>query len=142
VIVYFDTSALLKRYVIEAGSDAMAALWKDASAMATSQILYAEVAASFARKRREEPANAAVLDQALQTFRKDWVGLHRIAVDNDVNRHVDDLLIRHPLRGADAIHLASALVLRDLAKTTSPSPAPTSRSSTPRAPRDSTSRRD
>ena len=116
MIVYFDTSALLKRYVAEVGSDAITALWKEASVKATSQILYGEVAASFARKRREQPANAAVLDQAQQTFRGDWAGLHRIDVDDEVNRHVDDLLSRHPLRGADAIHLASALVLRDLAK--------------------------
>lgn len=116
MIVYFDTSALLKRYVIETGSDAVAALWKEATVMATSQVLYAEVAASFARKRREQPANASLLDQAQQMFRKDWTGLHRIDVDDAVNRQVDELLGRHPLRGADAIHLASALLLRDLVK--------------------------
>jgi predicted nucleic acid-binding protein len=116
VIIYFDTSALLKRYVTEAGSDAVAALWKEAAVVATSQILYAEAAASFARKRREQPANAAVLDLAQQMFRNDWAALHRIDVDDTVNRHVDQLLSRHPLRGADAIHLASALLLRDLAQ--------------------------
>jgi uncharacterized protein len=115
VIVYFDTSALLKRYVAEADSAAVVTLWKEATLMATSQILYGEVAASFARKRREQPENAVVLDQALQIFRKDWGGLYRIAVDDEVNRHIDDLLSRHVLRGADAIHLASAVLLRDLA---------------------------
>jgi uncharacterized protein len=107
VIVYFDTSALVKRYVAEADSEAVTML-------ATSQILYGEVAASFARKRREQPANAAVLDQAQQTFRKDWAGLYRIAVDDEINRRIDDILSLHPLRGADAIHLASALFLRDM----------------------------
>jgi predicted nucleic acid-binding protein len=116
VIVYFDTSALLKRYVIEAGSDAVAALWKQATASAASQILYAEVIASFARKRREQPPAADVLDEALRLFRDDWTGLHRIDVDANVNRYVDELLARHALRGADAIHLASAIRLRDLAQ--------------------------
>lgn len=114
MIVYFDTSALLKRYVLEAGSEAIAALWKQATGSATSQILYAEVLASFARKRREQPGAADVLDEALRLFRDDWMGLHRIDVDAEVNRVVDELLGRHPLRGADAIHLASALRLRDL----------------------------
>jgi hypothetical protein len=35
-------------------------------------------------------------------------------VDDDVNRRVDVLLSLRPLRGADSIHLASALLLRDL----------------------------
>ena len=59
MIVYFDTSALLKRYVREADSDAVAALWKEATMMAASQILYSEVAAAFARRRRELPASTA-----------------------------------------------------------------------------------
>jgi predicted nucleic acid-binding protein len=116
VNVYFDTSALLKRYVAEADSAAVVTLWKEATLIATSQILYGEVAASFARKRREQPENAVALDQALQMFRKDWGGIYRIAVDDEVNRRIDDLLSRHALRGADVIHLASAVLLRDLAQ--------------------------
>lgn len=114
MIVYFDTSALLKRYVAEADSDAVAALWKEATTTAASQILYAELAAAFARRRRELPDSAPVLDQAQETFRNDWTGILRIPVDGEINRRVDELLTRHPLRGADSIHLASALVLRDL----------------------------
>lgn len=114
MIVYFDTSALLKRYVVEAGSEAVTTLWKQATASAASQILYAEVIASFARKRREQPDAAPLLAEAMRLFREDWKGLHRMDVDNEVNRHVDELLARHALRGADAIHLASAIRLRDL----------------------------
>ncbi len=116
MIVYFDTSALLKRYVAEADSDAVTALWKKATKMAASQILYGELAAAFARRRRELPASAAALDQAQQMFRNDWTGIHRIPVDDEINRRVDELLTRHPLRGADAIHLASAVLLRDLSQ--------------------------
>ena len=49
MIVYFDTSALLKRYVVEADSEAVTVLWKNASTIAASQILYAELAAAFNR---------------------------------------------------------------------------------------------
>jgi predicted nucleic acid-binding protein len=92
VIVYFDTSALLKRYVAEADSEAVIALWKQATLMATSQILYGEVVASFARKRREQQEDVAALDQALRIFRKDWSTLYRIAVDDEINRRIDDLV--------------------------------------------------
>lgn len=72
--------------------------------------------AAFARRRRELPASADALDQARQTFRNDWTGIHRIPVDDEINRRVDELLARHPLRGADVIHLASAVLLRDLSQ--------------------------
>lgn len=114
MIVYFDTSALLKRYVAEGDSDSVVALWKEATLVAASQILYAEVAAAIARRRREFPSCSGALDQAQQAFRADWTGIHRIPVDSDVLRRVDELLTRHPLRGADAIHLASAVCLREL----------------------------
>jgi predicted nucleic acid-binding protein len=113
LIVFFDTSALLKRYVAEADSEAVAALWKNAATIAASHILYAEAVAAFARRRRELPATADALDQAQQAFRQDWPTIHRVAVDDAIDRRVDDLLTRHTLRGADAIHLASALLVRD-----------------------------
>jgi predicted nucleic acid-binding protein len=114
VIVFFDTSALIKRYLEETGSDAVAELCSSASLAAASQLLYAEMIATFARKRREDPSNAAVIDQRLQAFRTDFQTLTRIALDDDVHRRVDDLLGRHPLRGADAVHLASAVLVRDV----------------------------
>jgi uncharacterized protein len=114
VIVFFDTSALIKRYLEETGSDAVAELWSSATLAAASQLLYAEMIATFARKRREEPSNAAVIDQRQQAFRTDFQTLTRIALDDDVHRRVDDLLGRHPLRGADAVHLASAVLVHDV----------------------------
>jgi predicted nucleic acid-binding protein len=116
LIVYFDTSALLKRYVVEPDSEPVAAVWSSATVIAASQILYAEVAAAFGRRRREMPGTVDDLDRAQQMFRDDWAGMHRIAVDDEINRRVDSLLMRHALRGADAIHLASAVLLRDLAQ--------------------------
>lgn len=52
MIVYFDTSAMMKRYLAESGSDAVTELWNNASLIAASQLLYAEMIATFARKRR------------------------------------------------------------------------------------------
>ena len=114
MIVFFDTSALIKRYLAESGSDAVAELWNNATLAAVSQLMYAEMIATFGRKRREEPTNAAVIDQQQQAFRTDFQTLTRIALDDDVHRRVDDLLARHPLRGADSVHLASATLVRDV----------------------------
>jgi len=113
VIVYFDTSALVKRYLIETGSPDVEALWNNATRAVASEILYDEMAATFARKKREVPADAESIERAHATFRTEWLSMRRVAVNDDVHRNVEDLLARHSLRGADAIHLASALLVRD-----------------------------
>jgi predicted nucleic acid-binding protein len=114
VIVFFDTSAMVKRYFAEADSDAVGELWSNASLIVASQLLYAEMIATFARKLREEPRNADTIAQMQQAFRGDFLSLTRIAIDDDVHRRVDDLLARHPLRGADAVHLASAVLTHNV----------------------------
>lgn len=102
---------MIKRYLAETGSDAVSELWGSASLIAASQLLYAEMIATFARKRREEPKNTHSLAQMQEAFRADFQTMTRIAINDDVHRRVDDLLGRHPLRGADAVHLASAVLV-------------------------------
>jgi predicted nucleic acid-binding protein len=89
-------------------------LWARATLIAASQITYAEMNATFARKGREHSQQSMAAERARDAFRADWQGFERIAVDAEVNRWVDVVLARYPLRGADSIHLASALRLREL----------------------------
>jgi predicted nucleic acid-binding protein len=110
VIVFFDTSAMVKRYFAETGSEAVTELWSSATLVVASQLLHAEMIATFSRKLREEPSSADTITQLQQAFRADFLSLTRIAIDDDVHRRVDAILGRHPLRGADAVHLASALL--------------------------------
>lgn len=117
MIVYFDTSALVKRYVSEAGSDQVLALWTRTTLPVASWLLYPEVAAAFARRKREQAPNAAALDQAYGLFGADWLKFHRVPIDDEIARRVDELVQKHPLRGADAVHLASALTVRDAVQT-------------------------
>ena len=44
-------------------------------------------------------------------FEEDWIALFRIPLSMEVLSQVPALCRRHPLRGADALHLASALML-------------------------------
>lgn len=114
MIVYFDTSALIKRYFTELDSPAVVELWSRATLIATFQITYAEMKATFARMQREHSQQSMAAERARDTFGADWQSFERIAVDAEVNRWVDFALARYPLSGADSIHLASALRLREL----------------------------
>jgi len=111
MILYLDTSALLKKYFKEPGSAEVIARWKEATGIVTSSVAYAETLASFHRKKREVTINAQMLAGILGSFRRDWRSFIRVEVSDDLNETLDKIVGEHPLRGFDAIHLASALVI-------------------------------
>ena len=119
-MLYLDSSALIKRYQNEPGTEALnSRLRQEAKGLRsvfTSVLTYAEIHATFARRVREKllsPVEAAALQYE---FDADWVlGIGPIELGTGVLVFVRDLVRGFPLRGADAIHLASALWLRDTA---------------------------
>ena len=52
--------------------------------------------------------------KTVKKFKVDYEHLILIPVNNNLNSVMEDLFNRHPLRGFDAIHLASALVFTNL----------------------------
>ena len=110
---YFDSSALIKRFVEEAGSNRVEALIEAEPAPATSKVAYAEVHAGLARKLRERGLTPAAHRSASRTFDADWPAYVRVELVDPLLVLARDLVQRRPLRGFDAIHLASALRLRD-----------------------------
>jgi predicted nucleic acid-binding protein len=115
MILYLDTSALVKKYFREPGSDEVIFEWKRSMAVATSSIAYAEASASFHRKKREAKIKPTVFGKILRNFHDDWSSFICVEVNNEINAKIDTLVERHPLRGFDAIHLASALILHETA---------------------------
>lgn len=115
MILYLDTSALVKKYFRETGSSKVILQWKKARAIATSSIAYAETMASFYRKKREANIRRDVFDYLVESFQQDWKSLMCVQVNDDLNDMIDKVLSHHPLRGFDSIHLASALILHNAA---------------------------
>lgn len=113
MILYLDASALVKRYVTEAGSAEVSAAVSQAAATGTALVSRAEVAAALAKAVR---VNALTQEEALatlQVFRNDWADLVRIQVTEMVVARADALAWDHGLRGYDAVQLAAALVWKD-----------------------------
>lgn len=113
MILYLDTSALLKKYFKEVASTDVISMWKEAAAIVTSSVAYAETMASFYRKKREVNINENIFVSIIDSFHKDWESFIRVEVNNDLNEKIDKLVALHPLRGFDAIHLASALMIHE-----------------------------
>lgn len=120
-MLYLDSSALIKHYQKEQGTEALnTKLQEEAKGLRsvfTSVLTYAEIHAALARRAREKllsPEEAAVVQDE---FDADWVlSIGPIELGTNVLGFVRSLVKGFPLRGADAIHLASALWLRDMAR--------------------------
>ena len=98
---YFaDSSAIIKRYVAEAGSAWMSSLMSGPTHLITvSRIATVEVPAGLARRRREASIAEPVFRTALQAFRDDTLRHYRlIEADEAVCNFASDLALRHPLR--------------------------------------------
>jgi uncharacterized protein len=113
VILYLDTSALVKRYFRESFSDDVILQWKAATEIVISSVAYAEALAAFYRKKREAGLKKAGAKKILDAFRLDWNSFIRVEVNDGLDEYLDRILERYPLRGFDAIHLASAVLVRD-----------------------------
>jgi predicted nucleic acid-binding protein len=109
---YLDTSALIKRFVAERGSSLVQAIVAGKGPVATAKIAYAEMHAGFARIRREGRLSVRHYAQACRQFERDWSAYVRIDLRDEILGLTRDLVQRYPLRGFDAIHLASALSLK------------------------------
>lgn len=111
MIVYLDTSSLVKLYVREDGSDQVKALVDGARVVATSQVAYPESCAAFARKHRQGDFSGRQYRAVLAGLQQDWGAYFALDVSWPVARLGGELAERHHLRGFDAIHLASALII-------------------------------
>ena len=109
MILYLDTSTLVKLYVDEAGTEAVCARVDEASSVVTARVAYAEARAAFARHRREGALTAALLRRVVAHVDQDWPRYTVVEITDSVVRRAGALAERHALRGYDAIHLAAAL---------------------------------
>jgi predicted nucleic acid-binding protein len=113
MILYLDTSALVKLYVEEPGSRAVRALLERAQVVSTSRVAYVEMRAGLARKLHQGELREKEYKRIISDFEKDWKNCFVIEVSEGVAKLGSELVEKHPLRALDALHLASALFLRE-----------------------------
>lgn len=115
MILYLDSSALFKLFVVEPGSDLVEQAVAGAGAVATHLIAYAEIRATFAKAVRMGRVRTAALSALTEEFERRWVALDVLAVTEPLVRQAGELAQTHGLRGYDSVHLAAVLALRQAA---------------------------
>lgn len=108
MILYADTSSLVKLYVEEAGSDAVRELVRKADMVASCRVALPEMVSALTRRYHNRQIETPLYELLIQAVRNDWKHLVVLEFDEQL---AADLVKRHALRGYDAVHLASVLRL-------------------------------
>lgn len=115
MILFCDTSALVKLYILEDSSREMQALAGAATALAVCRVAWAEMMAALARRAREFPLDADAIEVVRKRLRTDWPGYAVVEVSQPLVELAGDYADTFALRGYDSMQLAAARTLQDMA---------------------------
>jgi predicted nucleic acid-binding protein len=110
---FWDTSALLPLLVDERPRDRLLEMLEEDGDVLAWWGTPVEIASALARRERERLLSAEQMMAALAATRSLAQSWHEIVPSDAVRRTAERLLRTHPLRAADALQLAAALVAAD-----------------------------
>ena len=117
MILFCDTSALVKLYIVEQESSALKAHLLEAEAVAVCRIAWAEAHAALSRRAREVPEDAATIEQAKAALAADWSRYVILEIDQSLVERAGEYADMFALRGYDSIQLAAAFETGRIAQT-------------------------
>ncbi len=110
-LVYFDASAFVKLLTTETGSSLASAPWDGCDAALSGRLAYPEVRAALAAAARNHDLTESELAEAERDWEDFWAATRPVELTTTVEHHAGHLAHAHALRGAEAVHLASALAV-------------------------------
>lgn len=112
MILFCDTSALVTLHVNEEFSEPMLNLGSRADVIAVSRIAWAKTMAALARRAREVPADATLIESCKDGFRQAWASYAIVEINQTLVELAGDLADAFALRAYDSVQLASARTLK------------------------------
>jgi len=109
---YLDASAWVKKYLREEGSNWVLDFALRRPRVACAGLGLIEVLATIARRHAGSGVSAAETKVAFEAARGDFRHFRQVPLTTEVLALTGPLLLKHRLRGADCIHLASAIWFR------------------------------
>ena len=108
MILFCDTSALVKLYIVEVDSDELKLQVQQAEAVAVCRIAWAEAYTALSRRAREVPEDAFIIEQAKSALAADWPHYVVLEIDQPLVERAGDYADIFALRGYDSVQLAAA----------------------------------
>lgn len=107
-ILYLDTSAWLKLYIEEGGSELVKKTVSESEQICTHLIAYTELRSALARDEREKRIEPSQKTKIIEAMEKDWQMLNIVQPMETLIRRAGLLCDQFGLRSFDSIHLAAA----------------------------------
>jgi len=118
VILYADTSVVVKAVLLEPGSSDVKRWFEEADEVAASVITYAEACAALGRSKRLRGTDTAALATSIAALDAEWSEFFVLPVPE---HEAGQVALQHHLRGMDAVQLSTAMALRAQASEHAPS---------------------
>ena len=110
--LYFDTSALLKRFVEENGSDVVGKLFSASNQIYISLITQVEAISALRRLLNDKEISLHDFRHILNEIETDLTFYHTVDMTNEVMDLAKECIIQHQLKSLDSIQLASAIAVK------------------------------
>ena len=112
-MIFWDTSAVIPLIIDEPNTGPLRAVWTRDSGMVVWWGTSVECASALARVGRDAIISDQDVDVArdlLRTLASSWTEVHPT---DGVREHAGRILLRHPLRAADALQIGAAMIWAD-----------------------------
>jgi uncharacterized protein len=108
--LYLDSSALIKRYIHEPGSEKVLNLCAKADQLTLSALCVPETVSAFCRLRRERLMTEEIYQLLKKDFQEDLNETSVVEVSSEIISASVDCLEKSRTGTLDAVHLATALI--------------------------------
>jgi len=113
VILFCDTSALVKLYIQEEFSELAWAHANQATVIAVSRISWVEAMAALARRVHDRPVDAKAIDTVRNNLRTDWASFAKVEITQALVEMAGEYADTFALRAYDSVQLASARMVQE-----------------------------
>jgi hypothetical protein len=111
--IYLDSSAWVKRYCRESGSEKVEELFQSGRPLVCSRLGPVEVLAALARRRKSGSLSPETFEDLRGKVQADWETFWKIDLSAKLMAKAERIASTLALRGADAVHFASALSIQE-----------------------------
>lgn len=112
-VYYVDSSAWLKRYFEEPGSEWIGVLFDSEAILSCARLGYVEVVSALSRRKQQHGLSPEIYGQKSLEVQLDWASFIAVQLTNDIWDNAVSAAATLSLRGADAVHFAAAEELHD-----------------------------